>query len=65
MIHDIVYQYISFFSVVEVEVMVGLHCMTKSVFSDNSDHWPKSIKRTIECFPFLDIMEYRTGDTPR
>ena len=22
---------------------------------DKSDHWPQSIKRTIECFPFLDI----------
>ena len=23
-----------------------------------TDHWPQSIKRTIECFPFLDIMEF-------
>ena len=25
---------------------------------DKSNHWPESIKRTIECFPFLDIMEF-------
>ena len=30
---------------------------------DNFDHWPESIKRTIECFPFLDIMEYTEKDT--
>ena len=29
---------------------------------DNSDHWPESIKRTIEWFPFLDIMEYTGKD---
>ena len=32
---------------------------------DNSDHWPESIKRTIEWFPFLDIMEYTGKDMIR
>ena len=29
---------------------------------DNSDHWPESIKKNIEWFPFLDIMEYTGKD---
>ena len=29
---------------------------------DNFEHWPASIKTTIEWFPFLDIMEYTEND---
>ena len=29
---------------------------------DNFEHWPVSIKRTIEWFTFLDIMEYTGND---
>ena len=29
---------------------------------ENFDHWPESIKRTIEWFTFLDIMEYNGKD---
>ena len=29
---------------------------------DNFEHWPASIKTTIEWFPFLDIMEYTGND---
>ena len=29
---------------------------------DNSEHWPTSIKTTIEWCPFLDIMEYTGND---
>ena len=29
---------------------------------DNFEHWPESIKTTIEWFPFLDIMEYTGND---
>ena len=28
---------------------------------DDFEHWPASIKTTVEWFPFLDIMEY-TGN---
>ena len=29
---------------------------------DDFEHWPASIKTTIEWFPFLDIMEYTGND---
>ena len=29
---------------------------------DNFEHWPASIKTTIEWFPFLEIMEYTGND---
>ena len=29
---------------------------------DNFEHWPESMKTTIEWFPFLDIMEYTEND---
>ena len=29
---------------------------------DNFEHWPASIKTTIEWFPFLEMMEYTEND---
>ena len=29
---------------------------------DDFEHWPASIKKTIEWFPFLEVMEYTEND---
>ena len=41
-------------------MLIMLKASSKKIINriDESEHWPQSIKSVIECFPFLDIMEF-------
>ena len=42
-------------------ITCNLH-LKKINSKDEFEHWPESIKSTLQCFPFLEIMEYTGND---